>query len=84
MRGTGTGMDPSVLVRAFEPFFMTKKLGKGTGLGLSQVPAFAKRHNGYTAIVSQLGMAVEVRISTPRAEDAPLQSCTAVLRFRPA
>ncbi|MFN8241094.1 MAG: ATP-binding protein [Bacteroidales bacterium] len=34
---SGTGMDPSVLNRIFEPYFTTKEVGRGTGLGLSVV-----------------------------------------------
>ncbi|MEM1206783.1 MAG: ATP-binding protein, partial [Acidobacteriota bacterium] len=34
---SGTGVDPEVMGRIFEPYFTTKELGKGTGLGLSMV-----------------------------------------------
>jgi two-component system, NtrC family, sensor kinase len=32
---SGTGIDPSVANKIFNPFFTTKEVGKGTGLGLS-------------------------------------------------
>ena len=35
VRDTGTGIDPSVLPRLFEPWVTTKPAGRGTGLGLS-------------------------------------------------
>jgi two-component system, cell cycle sensor histidine kinase and response regulator CckA len=53
VRDTGSGMDPEVQRRMFEPFFSTKG-GKGTGLGLSTV----------YAIVTQAGGTLDVR-STP-------------------
>lgn len=35
VRDTGTGIDPTVLPRLFEPWVTTKSSGRGTGLGLS-------------------------------------------------
>lgn len=32
---TGTGIDPSIIDRIFEPFYTTKEVNKGTGMGLS-------------------------------------------------
>ena len=32
---TGTGIDPSIIDRIFEPFFTSKEVDKGTGMGLS-------------------------------------------------
>ena len=34
IRDTGSGMDPSLIQRIFEPFYTTREEGKGTGLGL--------------------------------------------------
>jgi signal transduction histidine kinase len=65
---TGSGMEPSIMARAFEAFFTTKEVGKGTGLGLSQVQAFAKRCNGYATIASELGRGTQVLIYLPRAD----------------
>jgi PAS domain S-box-containing protein len=42
---TGTGMNPEVLQRAYEPFFTTKPEGAGTGLGLAHVHAVARGHH---------------------------------------
>jgi signal transduction histidine kinase len=63
---TGTGMEPSILARAAEPFFTTKPAGKGTGLGLSQVAHFAKQSSGRIAIASEAGKGTTVSIYLPR------------------
>jgi signal transduction histidine kinase len=43
LSGTGTGITPEGLARAFKPFFTTKDVGHGSGLGLSQVYGFASQ-----------------------------------------
>jgi len=42
----GTGVDPSVRDRLFEPFVTTKPPGEGTGLGLSIVRALVEQSGG--------------------------------------
>lgn len=62
----GTGIEPDVLDRVFEPFFSTKPIGKGTGLGLSMIYGFSKQSGGRTSIASQKGVGTEVRLILPR------------------
>ena len=50
VRDTGTGMEPWMLEKIFDPYFTTKDKGEGTGLGLSVVHG----------IVSSLGGAIRV------------------------
>lgn len=52
---TGTGMEPGVAARAFEPFFTTRKGAGRSGLGLSQVYGYAKQSGGYAEIGSGTG-----------------------------
>ena len=42
---TGSGMEPWVSARLFEPYFTTKP-GRGTGLGLATARAIVRRHGG--------------------------------------
>ena len=50
----GTGMDPDVIMQAFESFFTTKEIGEGKGLGLSMVYGFIKQSNGHVVTISKL------------------------------
>ncbi|RMF64625.1 MAG: response regulator, partial [Calditrichaeota bacterium] len=54
---TGSGIDPSILDRIFDPFFSTKKMDRmrGSGLGLSIVHGVVEDHNGYLTVESALG-----------------------------
>lgn len=43
---SGSGIDPEILDKIFQPFFTTKEIGKGTGIGLSISVGIIKGHNG--------------------------------------
>ena len=65
IRDTGTGIDPELLHRIFEPYFTTKELGKGTGLGLSMVYGIINQSKGYIRVSSSLGTGSSFRILLP-------------------
>jgi PAS domain S-box-containing protein len=63
---TGSGMEPDVVAKAFDPFYTTKGVGKGTGLGLSQVYGFVRQSGGNVKIYSEVGVGTSVKIYLPR------------------
>ncbi len=62
-RDTGSGMDPSLIQRIFEPLYTTKEEGKGTGLGLYVV----------RGIVNELGG--EIYVSSKENEGSVFDVC---------
>lgn len=67
----GAGMEPSVVARAFEPFFSTKAADRGTGLGLSIVYGITTRMGGSVGIGSEVGRGTIVHLELPCTEAAP-------------
>jgi len=51
----GTGMEPAVLDRIFDPFYTTKAPGLGTGLGLASVKAIVESWGGRLLATSEPG-----------------------------
>jgi two-component system cell cycle sensor histidine kinase/response regulator CckA len=67
----GTGIDPAIAERIFEPLFSTKEAGKGTGLGLSVVATVVSDHGGTVAVRSSPGEGATFEVRLPRAPVAP-------------
>lgn len=63
----GTGIDPEILPRLFEPFATTKEEGKGVGLGLAISRAIVDRHHGRIEVQSALGRGTTFTITLPSA-----------------
>ena len=68
---TGSGIDPAILERIYEPFFTTKPVGHGTGLGLSMVQGIVRQAGGHLVLESRVGEGSRFRILLPRSEAAP-------------
>jgi two-component system, cell cycle sensor histidine kinase and response regulator CckA len=62
---TGYGIQPSVLIRIWEPFFTTKPRGQGNGLGLSMVYGAVKQSGGFVWAESEPGQGTVVKIHWP-------------------
>jgi signal transduction histidine kinase len=67
---TGSRMPPSVLEKAFAPFFITKLIGQGAGLGLSMVYGFVRQSDGGVGIDSAPGAGTTVKLYLPRLDGA--------------
>ena len=76
---SGPGIEPSLRVAVFEPFFQGESAGhrqytQGAGLGLSLVKEMLLALGGSIEFSSVLGRGTTFRISVPRAEPSPAHS----------
>ncbi len=55
---SGSGLDPDIAGKVFDPFFSTKPTGKGTGLGLSVVAGLVREWGGAIDVESEPGKTV--------------------------
>ncbi len=65
VRDNGTGIEPEIMERVFNPFFTTKPTDQGTGLGLSFTNDTAREHGGTIELHSEPGEFTEVSIKIP-------------------
>jgi CheY-like chemotaxis protein len=68
VRDSGTGIDPAVQAKIFEPFFSTKG-ADGTGLGLSVVYGIVEEHEGGVNVESRAGQGSAFTVFLPAVED---------------
>ncbi len=66
---TGSGIDPSIIDRIFEPFYTTKDPGAGTGMGLSVVHGIIKAHDGAVSVSSIPGRGSTFTLYFPRIDE---------------
>ncbi len=76
---TGSGIQPDVLPRIFNPFFTTKAVGKGTGLGLSIVSNVVSKTGGFIEVESTVGKGTTFHIYLPL-EAGPLTKTDSEIR----
>ncbi|MCP3954116.1 MAG: PAS domain S-box protein, partial [Desulfobacterales bacterium] len=68
---TGSGIDPVVMDKIFEPYFTTKEQGKGTGLGLAVVFGIVKEHSGEIKVHSAVGRGTTFTVLLPLLDKSP-------------
>ena len=64
---TGSGIDPEIQERIFDPYFSTKASNQGTGLGLSVVLGIIQQHGGFVDVVSAPGQGTSFSVFLPLA-----------------
>ncbi len=68
---TGTGIDPGVVEKIYDPYFTTKEVGKGSGMGLAVVHGLVKNHNGGVNVESEPGGGSVFSVFLPAADGSP-------------
>ena len=63
---TGSGIEPEIIDKIFDPFYTTKEVGKGTGLGLSTVYGIVKQTGGFVYVESEADRGTAFHIFLPR------------------
>ncbi len=63
---TGTGIDPAIIEKVFDPFFTTRNAGTGTGLGLPLVHGIVYGMGGAILMDSKLGVGSLFHVYLPR------------------
>ena len=61
----GSGIEPEVLNKIFNPFYSTKDVGQGTGMGLSTVHGIIHSHNGHICVETEQGKGTLFRLFFP-------------------
>ncbi|ALP52948.1 hypothetical protein Tel_07155 [Candidatus Tenderia electrophaga] len=61
----GSGIEPEIAEKIFNPFFSTKPVGKGTGLGLSLSESIIDKHNGRISVDSTPGLGTVFTVTIP-------------------
>ena len=65
VRDNGTGIEPSIQERIFDPFFSTKEAGEGMGLGLAVSHRIVSNHLGLLTVKSSPGAWTEFSFNLP-------------------
>jgi len=69
VKDSGSGIDPAIRDRIFEPYFTTKPSGEGTGLGLAVVHGIMTLHQGAVTVQSEPGKGTLFTLYFPRLQN---------------
>jgi len=78
---TGTGIEPGIMERIFDPYFTTKGPGQGTGMGLAVVHGIVKSMGGAITVDSKLGEGTTIAVFFPRTESKLTPEARALAPF---
>ena len=65
VKDNGSGIEPDITRRVFEPFYTTKSVGEGTGLGLSVIVGILHNLSGHIVVESEVGVGTTFRLFFP-------------------
>jgi len=74
---TGTGIDPAIQDRIFDPYFTTKEVGKGSGMGLAIVHGIVHNHGGVISVKSEMGCGAVFTVLLPTSSMPPADEVSA-------
>ena len=77
----GSGIEPGLVDRIFEPFFTSRREFGGTGLGLSVSYNLVREHNGLIRVLSKPGIGSRFMVFLPVGAQAKLDLRSVVLCF---
>jgi len=63
----GTGIDPLIVDKIYDPFFTTKKVDEGTGMGLAAVHGIVEGHGGFMELVNTPDRGAAFHVYLPQA-----------------
>jgi len=66
---TGTGIEPEIWGKIFDPYFTTKEVGKGTGMGLSIIHGIVTSYGGFITSETNLGRGTIFNVYFPALEE---------------
>ena len=62
----GSGIDPTIVEKIYDPFFTTKEVGEGTGMGLAAVHGIIEDHDGLLELENHPGKGAIFHIYLPQ------------------